>query len=162
MPLWADVVPRDEAKAVAMQFLQKDAPRRAKAKGSAAAASPELKLCRVGAEQSYYVFNVGTDDGFVIVSGDDATEQILGYSYGGSLHPDSMPCGMRMLLDSYADQIKHLREKGINKEQNFETKRTKSNIARRSASSFHVDDSRLAHFIPTNGLKRHSLPFLTM
>ena len=146
MSLWADVVPCDEAKAVAMQFLQKDAPRRAKAKGRAAAASPEVKLCRVGAEQSYYVFNVGTDDGFVIVSGDDATEQILGYSYGGSLHPDSMPCGMRMLLDSYADQIKHLREKGINKEQNFETKRTKSNIARRSASSFHVDDSRLAHF----------------
>ena len=44
MPLWADVVPRDEAKAVAMQFLQKDAPRRAKAKGSAAASMSVLMM----------------------------------------------------------------------------------------------------------------------
>ena len=142
IPLWADVVPVSEAQVLASQFLQKNASRRAKVMGKTAAASTELKLSAVGDASSYYIFNVGTDEGFVVVSGDDATEEILGYSFSGSIHPDSMPCNMRMLFDSYTDQIKFIREHGITKEMNSGARKT----ARKSAASFHVDDSHLARF----------------
>ena len=33
---------------------------------------------------AYYVFNIGSNDGFVIVSGDDRTEPILGYADSGT------------------------------------------------------------------------------
>ena len=40
---------------------------------------------RAAANQSteYYIFNIGTHEGFVIVSGDDRTEPILGYADTG-------------------------------------------------------------------------------
>ena len=56
----------------------------------------------------YYVFNIGSSDGFVIVSADDRTPQILGYADSGSFHPDSLPDNFRAWLDGYAAQIASL------------------------------------------------------
>jgi|GEM_PF-4878597 len=53
---------------------------------------------------SYYVFNLGEDNGFVIVSGDDRTAAILGYADCGSIG-DDMPDGLRYMLDGYEEQI---------------------------------------------------------
>ena len=52
-----------------------------------------------------YVFNVAKDEGFVIVSNDDRTEPILGYSDSGHFDPENMPENMRAWLQGYADQI---------------------------------------------------------
>ena len=52
-----------------------------------------------------YVFNVGNREGFVIVSPDDRTEAILGYSDSGDLNPDNMPDNMKAWLQGYADEI---------------------------------------------------------
>ena len=60
------------------------------------------------ADTYYYVFNAGGDDGYVIVSGDDRTEPILGYVEQGSFDPDNIPENMRSWLQSYADQIKYI------------------------------------------------------
>ena len=60
------------------------------------------------ADTYYYVFNAGGDDGYVIVSGDDRTEPILGYVEEGSFDPDNIPENMRSWLQSYADQIKYI------------------------------------------------------
>ncbi|WP_159101322.1 C10 family peptidase [Prevotella dentasini] len=57
---------------------------------------------------AYYVFNAGNQKGFVIVSGDDRTEQILGYSDSGSFPSQEIPDNMRSFLQSYADQIGQL------------------------------------------------------
>ena len=57
-----------------------------------------------------YVFNVGQSDGFVIVSPDDRTDAILGYSDNGTLDSDNMPENMRAWLQGYADEIKWLNE----------------------------------------------------
>lgn len=57
-------------------------------------------------EACYYVFNA--DRGYVIVSGDDRTVPILGYSLTGSYDPDNIPANMRAWLQSYADQIEAL------------------------------------------------------
>ena len=61
----------------------------------------------------YYVFNASSDGGYVIVSGDDRTEPILGYVEQGSFDPDDIPENMRSWLQSYADQIKYIVENDI-------------------------------------------------
>jgi hypothetical protein len=54
---------------------------------------------------AYYVFNAKNDKGFVIVSGDDRTEQILGYCDHGSFDYENVPENLKGLLDQYAAQI---------------------------------------------------------
>ena len=56
----------------------------------------------------YYVFNIGQDNGFVIVSGDDRTMPILGYSDEGHFDSSKVPSNLQAWLDSYATQIKAL------------------------------------------------------
>ena len=58
--------------------------------------------------QAYYVFNVGADEGFVIVSADDSTMPVLGYCDHGSFDAANMPENMRALLESYAEEISML------------------------------------------------------
>lgn len=61
----------------------------------------------------YYVFNAGNDGGYVIVSGDDRIEPILGYVDHGSFDPDNIPENMRSWLQLYADQIKYVVDNNI-------------------------------------------------
>ena len=56
----------------------------------------------------YTIFNADDGQGYVIVSCDDRTEQILGYSDQGNLTEDNMPEGLRWLLQMYSEQIKTL------------------------------------------------------
>lgn len=58
-----------------------------------------------GREQAFFVFNVENQGGFVIVSGDDRTPEILGYSEHGHLDMASAPCNLRWLLEGYAQAI---------------------------------------------------------
>ena len=53
----------------------------------------------------YFVFNIGTDQGFVIVAGDDRVRPVLGYSDTGKFDPDNLPENLRGMLASYQDQI---------------------------------------------------------
>lgn len=57
---------------------------------------------------SLHVFNMGHSEGFVIVSGDDRTEEILGYSDHGSFDAERMPENMRCWLQSYHRQLSAL------------------------------------------------------
>ena len=59
-----------------------------------------------------YVFNLGTDEGFVIASGDDCAPAILGYSDKGSVG-DSIPSNMQAWLEEYVSQIKYMQKRGI-------------------------------------------------
>ncbi len=61
-------------------------------------------------ESSYYVFNAGNDKGYVIVSGDDRTEAILGYSTTGSFSYDEAPENMKAWLDGYAREIEWVKQ----------------------------------------------------
>ena len=55
-----------------------------------------------------YVFNVEANEGFVIVSGDDRTQSILGYAYTGEINMGQMPCNMKWLLSYYDTAIGQL------------------------------------------------------
>ena len=56
----------------------------------------------------YYIYNVGENQGFVIVSGDDRTKPILGYSDEGRFASDNMPENIKAFLYNYKQQIKNV------------------------------------------------------
>ena len=62
-----------------------------------------LKTVETGLK-GLHVFNLEDGNGFVIVSGSDQTEAVLGYATAGSID-GQMPPAMRKLLQSYASQI---------------------------------------------------------
>lgn len=104
---WAGPVDSQDAKQKAAAFLQKQAAHAGNARRAAALRAPQLNEVKAFGE-ALHVFNVGGDNGFVIVSGDDRTEEILGYVEGGSFDPNNMPDNMRFWLQMYADQIRSL------------------------------------------------------
>ena len=57
---------------------------------------------------AYYVFNFGHDRGYVIVSGDDRTPAIIGYSNRGSFDEQRMPVNMREWMSEYDRQMEWL------------------------------------------------------
>lgn len=56
----------------------------------------------------YYIYNVGEDRGFVIVSGDDRTEKILGYVDSGSFDEENAPAPLKEWLRAYEREIESI------------------------------------------------------
>lgn len=131
----ADPVDVEAARQKAAAFLQGQMAKGARRRAPSAR---QLTIAAAGPADSYYIFNAKDGQGYVVVSGEDATEDILGYSNTGTIDTTSMPCGMRMLLDNYADQIKYLRDHGITREQNKSSRKA-------NAKSYHIP-STLARF----------------
>ena len=55
-------------------------------------------------KEPFYIFNA-EEGGFVIISGDDRTVPVIGYSEKGQLLQDDMPDNLRNWLDGYAEQL---------------------------------------------------------
>ena len=85
------------------------------AKGKNVVSTPKSSRSKASGmeEEYYYVFNAGNDGGYVIVSGDDRVEPILGYVEQGSFDPENIPENMRSWLQLYADQIKFIIDNDI-------------------------------------------------
>ena len=64
-------------------------------------------------QANYYIFNTTGKQGFIIVSGDDRTTPILGYTDSGSFDPNNMPANMKVWLENYDRQIATLDLLGI-------------------------------------------------
>jgi hypothetical protein len=60
------------------------------------------------ANNCFYVFNRGTADGYIIVSADDRTDAILGYTDSGSFNYASLPDNARWWFSEYQRQIQYL------------------------------------------------------
>lgn len=110
-----------QAESIAKSFLKQkgiavstSAPiRRSKPAGTQAAATPY-----------YYVFNASAGKGFVVVSGDDRTPQVLGYADSGSLDVNNLPDNVKSFLQSYADGIKYLNDNDITAKQDVAMRRS--------------------------------------
>lgn len=72
---------------------------------------PQLALTLTRTFDYAYVFNV--ENGYVIVSGDDRFEPILGYSTESQFDASNVPFGLRDLLNSYADEMQAAIEQGV-------------------------------------------------
>lgn len=57
---------------------------------------------------SYYVFNAGENNGFVIIAGDDAVKPILGYSNEGTFPTKDIPENIKNWLDFYSHEIQYI------------------------------------------------------
>lgn len=107
---WAAPVSYQQAKQTANSFMQAKqmvAPGKMKMAYKAPSATTQTDAA------SYYVFNNGDNDGFVIVSGDDRTTQVLGYSTTGSFSMADAPENVRAWLESYATAIANLDNMGV-------------------------------------------------
>ena len=89
---WAGQISREQALQKAQQFMSLNGKH-----GTLTTAETAMTKARRRSMQVpdyYYVFNEGQDQGYVIVSGDDRTVPILGYSYHGTFDVDKIPCNM--------------------------------------------------------------------
>lgn len=100
--MMADDVTPEEALQQATQFVQN---RMARGGGPRLAPGVQPKLTLASRVSDLYVFNVGSDAGFIIVSNDDCAVPILGYSDSGSFDANNIPDNMRAWLQGYADEI---------------------------------------------------------
>ena len=109
--MWAGQVSRSQALSRARQFLAQ--------KGlsqNLSEAQTQMSKARQRGQQApdyYYVFNVGENQGFVIISGDDRTPAVLGYADKGSFDVENMPDNMRGWLEGYAEQIKYVQQYNV-------------------------------------------------
>ena len=99
-------VSMSQAKTKALQFING---KRAAARGMGGSAPTALEMAAT-ANDAYYVFNVGRDEGFVIVSGDDRAPAVLGYSDSGTFSTEDMPANMAAWLQGYASEMAALNE----------------------------------------------------
>lgn len=78
----------------------------------------------------YYVFNIGDNNGFVIVSGDDRAKDILGYSNSGSFDINSLPANFTAWLGFYQKELNVL----MNQSETTTTSTTTYSISTRQTS----------------------------
>ena len=67
-----------------------------------------VSLTVVDNQEAYYVFNIDSSNGYVIVSGDDRMPDVLGYSYRGSYNRASIPDNMKSWLQGYVEEYQYL------------------------------------------------------
>jgi chaperonin cofactor prefoldin len=104
----ATVVNSSQAKAKAQAFLTEKS-----LSGHLSEVSNQKARMRDGnntGDSYYYIFNIGDNNGYVIVSGDDTTPAVLGYATRGSIDIDRIPANMAAWLQGYADQIRYIQE----------------------------------------------------
>ena len=70
----------------------------------AAKGNPSIQAA-ASSDAAYYIFNIGNNQGFVIVAGDDRINPILGFSDEGYFDEAKAPQNMKNLLNEYAQQI---------------------------------------------------------
>ena len=114
--VYANPIDRETAKMIVQKQLNNHSSR-AIAK-SQKGEKKDISFVMEGEEQTFYVFNIGDDEGFVVVSGEDATDEILMSCSTGHFIMEEMPDNMMAWLKGYSKQIKWLRDNGITKEMN--------------------------------------------
>ncbi len=98
----AEVVSVDSAKQLAAEFFNASSQDRL-------ASADALELAFTGGTASrpyYYVFNSRDGHGYIIVSADDCTTPVLGYSAEGRYNPASVPPAMKWMLSGLEREIK--------------------------------------------------------
>lgn len=102
-------VTRAEALAKAQVFMQSKG---IALKGEMSAVNGPKRVgnAQIGETSCYYVFNNGQNGGFVVVSGDTRTREVLAYSDKGTYDPEDMAPDMAYFLEGYANEINKLAE----------------------------------------------------
>lgn len=113
--LLAKPIKESDALDLAIRFHQQRFPSRLRS-------SEALKLVYQGSthllrstktDPAFYIYNIGDQKGFVIVSGEDAAKTILAYADEGCFRTDYMPENLKKWLNFYQQEIEGLRNASI-------------------------------------------------
>ena len=98
-----------QAKPVDVRKAQSAAQKLATAQLALDRSMPELVY--TGQNESFFVFNLGTN-AFVIIAGDDAYRPVIGYSDESAFEASNIPPALADYLDGIAENILRLRNRG--------------------------------------------------
>ena len=119
MMAMAGPITPEQAQQAAAKFLNlKGNARRAAA---ATLQQPVALVKNTAGQAMFYAVNVGQDGGFVLVSGSDLTDAVIGYADHGTLTDDEMPDNMRLWLEEYASVIQQMESTGVRLNRNATT-----------------------------------------
>jgi len=110
---------QDEAQNIALSFLKNTPSLRSTSSESLSlvyACKDDVAVRSSDEKVYYYVFNVGGNGGFVIVSGDDKAKEVLGYSHSGSFDINTIPDNFKNWLTFYKSEMNLLDETTVSTE----------------------------------------------
>ncbi|PLX10871.1 MAG: hypothetical protein C0594_04255, partial [Marinilabiliales bacterium] len=96
--VFAGIVPVKTAKNVALN-------KNHELKGTFQTVSDDVVIVYENSDPVYYVFNLADNSGYIIVSAEDVTNPVLGYSYSNSFNSNNLPVQLNELLNGYKEQI---------------------------------------------------------
>lgn len=104
--LFAEEVPKEVAKKVALNFFyeQTNIPQ------SELKVQNEIVLADAKSEALIYAFNIGENNGFVLVTAEDNALPIIGYSTEGQFSNKNLPLAFADYLDFYKKQIREIKD----------------------------------------------------
>lgn len=108
---WSKPIDRQKAENIAHSFLNYstasfNSPRKTiSTQLELAYACMDYKTAHSASNPYYYVFNRGNNNGFIIISGDDRTKSVLGYSDHGSFNIQNLPDNFKSWLEYYKEQL---------------------------------------------------------
>ncbi len=109
--VFAEKIDADQAAAIASRFFSSKFKNDSGIKPLSMYGDNTLK--NSASEDAYYVFTTSSVPGFVIVSGDDRFQPIVGYSTENRFDSDNVPEGLAAYLSDYAMVVKSMSEKNI-------------------------------------------------
>lgn len=112
MEAWAQHVTPEQAKEKASQFLKANYARTGGKRSAPAANALKTAVVfdakDVAGKPYLYAVSATQHDGFVLVSGDERFNAVLGYSDVSNFDEQNMPENMRVFLQGYIDEMKYL------------------------------------------------------
>ena len=96
----AGIIDANSARSIALEFIQ------SRGLGESGVSSHTIKLALKN--PAYYVFNIDSNGGWVIVAGEDKSQPVLGYSKTGTFDPENMPENQRAWHNGYSRQLEYV------------------------------------------------------
>lgn len=105
---FADAITEEQAHANAEKFFEQNCSRPSMRR----VAGKKPKLTKTMQTRGFYAFNINDGDGYIITSGSDLTQPVLGYSDRGALDPANMPEPLKHWLENLDKAVEGI-EAGI-------------------------------------------------
>ncbi len=93
---FADAIPEEQALANAEKFFEQNSSKPSMRR----VAGKQPRFSKAMQSRGFYAFNINGDEGYIITSGSDLTQPVLGYSDQGPLDPANMPEPLKCWLES--------------------------------------------------------------
>lgn len=109
--LQAQSISSEKARQIAVRFVEQRMPNRSKSAGGNVQMLREIHQQDVLQETSgtqMYMYDIGQDEGYVIVNANDGGPEVLAYSDRGSINGAGLLTAMRALLMGYAAEIRSI------------------------------------------------------